>query len=153
MRYTLLISAFCLLLAACAQDATTHEDDLDAIRSLIESVEAANNEGDVDTWVGSFDDPFWYLPSFSPAVTNRDSLRAMTAAAFSGWQADIEILVGDIQVEGYWANVYSEVRGIAVSPDKSDTANVDVKQLVVYHKTGDGWKISRMMNNPNEYDM
>ncbi len=133
--------------------ANTHEDELEAIRSLIESVEAANNEGDVDAWVGSFDDPFWYLPSFSPAVTDRDSLRAMTAAAFSGWKTDIEILVGDIQVEGYWANVYSEVRGIAVSPDKSDTANVDVKQLVVYRKTDAGWKISRMMNNPNDYDM
>lgn len=153
MRHALLISTFCLLFSACAQDAGTHEGDLDAIRSLIESVETANNEGDVDAWVGSFDDPFWYLPSFSPVVTNRDSLRAMTAAAFSGWKADIEILVGDIQVEGYWANAYSEVRGIAVSPDKSDTANVDVKQLVVYHKTGEGWKISRMMNNPNNYDM
>jgi ketosteroid isomerase-like protein len=113
-------------------------------------MESANNEGNVDLWVEGFDEPAWYLPPFGEAVTSRDGLREVAARGFAGWQTTISIEPRSIRVSGDWADVYSEVRGHAVSRSSNDSVAVNVKQLVVYRRTPDGWKISRLMINPNE---
>lgn len=145
-----------LLFGACTLGACTSPDpatDEEAIRGLIASMETANNQGDADAWLGNWDDPFWYMPAYQPAVTNRDSLEAMTRTAFAGWSSDISIEPQDIQIRGDWAHAHSEVRGLAVSPDRTDSAHIDLKQLVIYHRTAQGWKISRLMINANQWNM
>lgn len=138
-------------LGACTSPDPTADES--AIRDLVDQVARANNEGDADAWLDAWDDPFWYMPSYQEVVTNRDSLEAMTRAAFAGWSTDITIEPQDIDVQGDWAHVHSEVRGLAISPDASDSAHIDLKQLVVYHRTAEGWKISRLMINSNKWEM
>ncbi len=145
-----------LMLPACTTapaDVPDRAADEAAIRALITSVEQANNAGDADAWLDAWDDPFWYMPAYQPVVTNRDSLEQMTRAAFAGWSSDISIEPQHLDIRGDWAHVHSEVRGLAVSPDRADSAHIDLKQLVVYHRTVEGWKISRLMINANHWDM
>jgi len=42
---------------------------------------------------------------------------------------------------------------LAVSPNRADSAHIDLKQLVVYHRAAEGWKISRLMINANQWEM
>jgi len=149
MRILLVLALF---ITACSTGSDPEQDEAD-IRALIEQVATANIEGDVESWVGAFDDPFWYMPAYQTAVTNRDSLIAMTRTAFESWDVDVTIEPQDITIEGNWAHVYSEVRARAEAKDGSDSADVNVKQLVVYHRTENGWKISKLMISPNLWEM
>ena len=143
------IVAASVLLSACTNRPST-EADTAAVRALIEKMERANNDGDVEAWVGSFDDPAWYLPAFGEAVTTQAGLREIAELGFSSWRSTISIEPKSIRVHQDWADAYSEVRGISVSPSGEDTVAVNVKQLAVYRRTGDGWRISRMIINTNE---
>lgn len=152
MRNTLFALLLITILVSACSTSDPAEDEA-AIRNLIDRVAQANNDGDADAWLAAWDTPFWYMPSYQEVVTNRDSLEAMTRAAFAGWSTDISIEPQDIDIQGDWAHVHSEVRGLAVSPDKADSAHIDLKQLVVYHRTDAGWRISRLMINANHWDM
>jgi len=143
---------FVLLISACSARPNPVQDEAD-IRALIAQVERANIEGDVETWVAAFDDPFWYMPAYQGVVTDRDSLVAMTRTAFESWEVDLSIDPREIKVEGNWAHVYSEIRATAVARDGSDSSDVNMKQLVVYHRSDAGWKISKLMISPNRWEM
>lgn len=147
-RAAFIVSVF-LIFSGCANRPSL-EADTAAVRALIEQMERANNDGDVETWVSSFDDPAWYLPPFGEAVTTQSGLREVAEAGFSSWRSTISIDPKSIRVHGDWADAYSEVRGISVSPLGDDTVRIDVKQLAVYRRTVDGWRISRMITNTNE---
>lgn len=119
------------------------------IGAVIRQTQEANNAGDVEAWVSLFDQDFRYLGPYAPAVTDRDSLRALARTGFSRWQSEIFIEPTDILVEGDLAIVHSEVRGRAVSRSGPDTVDVDLKQLVVYRRTPMGWRIARLAISPN----
>lgn len=149
MRIFLILALF---LTSCSNRPDPAVDE-QAILALIEQMETANRTGDTETWLGSFDDPFWYMPAYQGAVTSRDSLRAMTEQAFSSWDVDVSIEAQELRVSQDWAHAYSEVRGTAMSKDRTDSATVNLKQLAVYRRTEAGWKISKLMLSPNLWDM
>jgi uncharacterized protein (TIGR02246 family) len=143
--------------AASAQDelasdapATAAEAPAEAaIRALIEEVEAANNAGDVERWVGFFSDDFVYMTANAPAVTTREGLVEVAEAGFRH-DADIHIEPVEIEVHGDWAFARSAVTGTVTLQDSREVVAVDVKQIVIYRKGDDGrWKVARLIGNSN----
>ena len=120
-----------------------------AIRAAIERLEAANNEGDVDAWVGLFADDFVYMPPGSPAVTSRDALADVAKAGFRN-RADIEIVPVEIVVCGDWAFARSEVNGSVKLHTSGETIAISVKEILLLRNDGaKGWRVARLMVNGN----
>lgn len=142
--------AFALLLlsiaSAYAQPAT--HDDHAAIRAVIQQTEAANNAGDVDAWVALFADDAVYMAPGAPAVTTRAGLIDVARAGFVH-EADIRITPDEIEVMGDWAFARSHVTGTVVVHGSGEVVDVDVKQIAIYRKGEDGWKIARLITNSN----
>lgn len=143
---------FLAAVLAC-QASSPREDvaaDSTAIDRLIRQAEDANNRGNIDAWVGLFEDQAVYMPPGSPEVTTTAGLREAAAAGFSSFAAAIRITPIELRVLGDWAFARSAVSG-SVTPKRGGTSiPIDIKQLVVYHRQPDGtWRIARLINNSN----
>lgn len=140
------------LVAALVVPAWAQDDPAPAeadIRALIEEVEAANNAGDVERWVGLFAEDAVYMPPNAPAVTTRDGLVEAAQAGFRH-DAAIDIEPVEIEVHGDWAFARTAVTGTVTLQESRDVVPIDVKQIVIYRKGDDGrWKIARLIGNSN----
>lgn len=120
------------------------------IRDLIRQTAAVNNASDSLGWVALFEDGAVYMPPGHPEVTTRAGLREMAAAGFGPYAANVAITPSEIVISGDWAFARSQVTGTVTSRADGEVIEVDVKQLVVYHRQPDGtWKIARLINNSN----
>ena len=139
--------------ASAATDAATDvEADRAAIRDLIARTAAANNDGDVDAWVGGFAPDAVYMPPGSPAVTDPAGIRAMAETGFSGATVDITMVPDEIEVHGDWAFARIRVEGSGTTKPDGDPFTVDVKEIVVFERQPDGvWKIARLISNRNRH--
>lgn len=124
-------------------------EEAKAIAALIQEVETANNEGNVERWVGFFAEDFVYMPANSPPVTDRGELVEMARAGFRN-KASIHIEPSEIRVCGDWAFARSRVTGDIELHDSGGTLSIDMKQLVVYTRDDHGsWRIARLIGNSN----
>jgi len=124
--------------------------DSTAINALIDRATAANNAGDIEGWVALFEDGAIYMPPGSPEVTSMDGLKGAAAAGFTRFNADIRIIPVELAVLGDWAFSRSKVTGSVTPKTGGDRIPVNIKQLTLYHRQGDGtWRIARLMNNTN----
>ena len=125
--------------------------DSTAIRALIDRTTVANNAGDIDGWVGLFEEGAVYMPPGSPEVTTAGGLREAAAAGFTRFHADIRITPVELVVLGDWAFSRSQVTGSVTPKAGGDHILIDIKQLVLYHRQRDGsWRIARLINNSND---
>jgi uncharacterized protein (TIGR02246 family) len=124
--------------------------DASAIRALIQQTEKINNRGDADAWVALFEDGAVYMPPGMPEVTTREGLVEIANLGFSGAKTDVTIEPVEIRIMGDWAYARSHVKGTAKIRHSGETVPIDMKQIVVYHRQGDGsWKIARLIGNRN----
>lgn len=126
--------------------------DRAAIRDLIRRTAAANNDGDVEAWVGGFAPDAVYMPPGSPAVTDRAGIREMAETGFSGATVDITMTPDEIEVHGDWAFARIRVEGTGTTTPGGDPFTVDVKEIVLFERQPDGaWKIARLISNRNSH--
>lgn len=147
-----IVFAIGLLLAAVgpvdAQRAPTSSDRA-RIEALIEQTETANNEGDVETWVGLFATDAVYMPPNVPAVTTREGLIEIAEAGFRH-ESSIDIQPLEIRVVGDWAFARTQVSGCVTVAGSGEVISVDTKQIVIYNRDPDGsWRIARLISNSN----
>lgn len=142
-----LVTASLVLLAPVAA-AQAPEEDLAAIRAVLAATAAANNAGDVAAWVRLFSDDAVYMAPGAAPVTTREGREAVAAAGFRH-QADVHIEADEIKVLGEWAFARTHVTGTVRLHGTGEVVEVDVKQLVLYVRDGDHWKIARMISNSN----
>lgn len=123
-----------------------------AIREVIARMEAANNEGDVDAWVGQFAPHAVYMPPGSPAVTTRAGLREIAETGFTQARTDVALTPVEVEVEGDSAFARVDVEGTATVLEDGSTIAIDMKELVVLGRQPDGaWRIRRMIANRNAH--
>lgn len=128
-----------------------HAADSAAIASVIERAAAANNTGDVEGWVGLYEEDAVYMPPGSPEVTTVEGLREAATAGFTRFDADIRIEPVELVVLGDWAFSRSRVTGSVTPKAGGDPIPIDIKQLVLYHRQADGaWRIARLIGNSNK---
>jgi len=120
------------------------------IREVVQRTQAMNNSGDIDGWVGLFEEGAVYMPPGQPAVTTREGLREIAKAGFTAWQSQIRITPDEIVPAGEWAFARSHVTGTATPVNGGAPVSVDLKQVVIYHRQSDGsWRIARLIINSN----
>lgn len=151
MRSRIVAPFVCFVLTAgstAAQQAPA-DRDRQAIAALIEDVQAANNDGDVDRWVSLFARNFVYMAPGSAAVATREVLTEVAQAGFQH-NAAVDIRPLEIEVHGDWAFARTEVTGTVTLHGSGRVVQVNAKQLVIYEKMEDGtWRIARLMSNSN----
>lgn len=137
-------------LAGCNQAGHDPSADEAAIRELIRQTAATNNAADTLGWVELFEDTAVYMAPGMPEVTGRDGLVDIAAAGFGQYAAAVEIAPVEIEILGDWAFARSRVSGNVTPRAGGDPIDVDVKQLVLYHRQPDGtWRIARLIINSN----
>lgn len=148
-KVVVLVAASLVLTSAARSQGAGAPDETQAIRALIASVEAANNAGDVEKWVGLFASDFVYMAPNAPAVTSRDSLAEVARTGFRH-KAAVRIQPVEIKVMGDWAYARNAVSGTVTLAGSGEVVSVDVKQLAVYaREPGGQWRIARLMSNSN----
>jgi ketosteroid isomerase-like protein len=150
MKYVFFTSAMFFLAIGCAPnsrvDAGSEED---RIRELISTTESFNNAADTLGWAGLFAREFVYMPPGMNEVTIREDLIDVAATAFGEYRTQIQIIPREIVVSGDWAFARSQVTGSWESRADGSSGPIDMKQLVLYRKTSEGWRIARLINNSN----
>ena len=121
-----------------------------AIGALTRDAQDALNSADPAAFVSLFDDYFIYLPADGPAVTDRDSLLALTEARMRDRRWEVMIIQEDLLANEDLAIAHHEIRGHTIGLAAGDTVNINRKELVVYRQTPDGWRIARLMANEND---
>lgn len=130
-----------------SQGSEANQDE--AIKTLIQGVASANNAGDVERWVSFFAADAVYMAPGAPAVTTREGLIEVAKAGFRH-DASIDIEPLEIQIFENWAFARTKVTGTVTLHDSREVVQVDVKQIVIYVRSGDGsWRIARMISNSN----
>ena len=149
---SVVLSAFAL---GCGPAADSRERPVDtsadeaAILDLITQAEVANNAADTLGWVALFSSDAVYMAPGMQEVTSREGLIQVAETGFGRYSVQISTEPKEIVVMGDWAFARSRVTGTANPRAGGEQSAIDVKQLVVYQRTEDGWKIARMMNNSN----
>jgi uncharacterized protein (TIGR02246 family) len=124
--------------------------DSTAIAAVIARLEAANNAGDVEAWVGLFDDGAVYMPPGSPAVATRESLRQIVVAGFGQARANVTLTPVEITVSGDWAFARIAVGGDVTLVADGRNLRIDMKEIAIFHRRADGgWRVARLINNRN----
>lgn len=148
-----------LLLVAVAVSACGTNFDLkidDAVQSdvaigaLTRDAQDALNSADPAAYVSLFDDYFIYLPADAPAVTDRDSLFALTDARMSDRRWEVMIIQEDLLANEDLAIAHHEIRGHTIDLAAGDTVEINRKEMVVYRLTREGWRIARLMASEND---
>lgn len=135
--------------AALGQPMSPPEEDVAAIRAVMEETEAANNAGDVERWVSLFVPDAVYMPPGVPPVTTREGLIEIAEAGFRH-RVSIAIEPVEITVCGDWAFTRTQVTGSVTVDGTGEVVPVDTKQIVIYQRSEAGaWRIARMISNRN----
>ena len=135
--------------AVQGQTGGSWSEEQKAIADLVQRTAEANNAGDVEAWVALFADDAVYMAPGAPAVTTTQGLREVAEAGFRH-QADIRIVPLEITVTGSWAFARNSVGGTVVVHPSGEVVDIDVKQVVIYHREGAGeWRIARLISNSN----
>jgi len=124
-------------------------DDREAIRALVSRTEAMNNSRDAIGWASLFTPDAVYMPPGLEAITSHQELVAIAETAFRTNSVSISIEPQEIEIFGDWAFARSRVTGMVAPRAGGDGSVIDMKQLVLYRKTEDGWRIARLVNNSN----
>jgi len=145
------ILAVMVLLPGCRpRDARTDSgEDETAIRTLISKTEDMNNSGDANGWASLFAPDAVYMPPGLKAITSHQELVQIAETAFRSNSITISIEPQEIVILGDWAFVRSRVTGTVAPRSGGDSSIIDMKQLVIYRRTDDGWRIARLANNSN----
>lgn len=143
----LFAAGFAQVAGAASANATNGGEQ--AVRELIDALEAANNGGDAERWAGFFADDFVYMVPGMPAVTRREELLEVARAGFRN-KAAIAIDTLEVQVCGDWAFARTAVSGSVTLHTNGESIAVDAKELLVLVRgAGGSWRIARLMNNSN----
>lgn len=141
--------ALCLAFTGCIKRPERDTSiDVGHVRTLVERATEMNNSGDIEGYMGLFDEGFVYMAPGRPAVTDREELLQYVTAAFTQFDADFEVKPEEIVVTGDYAIVRTTITGTAVHRESGQSGPVRMKEMLICtrHPEG-GWRISRLIGN------
>ncbi len=91
-----------------AEEATTTEADVEAIRALLDDFVAAENAGDVERILALTTDDGWASPPGEPPIVGNEAWRSWWESTFG--QVDIQGAVSDVEIQAF--GDWGFIRGI-----------------------------------------
>jgi uncharacterized protein (TIGR02246 family) len=109
----------------------------------------ALNESNIDTILELYHPDGVYLPKNAPAMRGVGEIKKAYQALFGRVKFNVDHVYQDVSVHGNIAIVESRANGTVTIRETKQTAPVDVKELFVFRKVDNKWKIDRYMFNDN----
>lgn len=115
--------------------------DVSAIESLLNQVENAWNEGDLDAFMATIADNAVYMPPDEPVLIGKEAIRNWYD--FDNFSFDVTINSDEIEVHGDWAFQRSHWNGSWVQKDSGEITRMESKTINIFRRQPEGsWKNS-----------
>ena len=123
------------------------EADIAAIKTLINQVEIAFNEGDLDAYMSTVADDAVDMPPDAPAVIGKEAIRDWYG--FLGSTSfEVKIFIDEIEVSGDWAFYRSHWKGSYTQENSGQKTEMESKVIGILKRQPDGsWKITHTIFN------
>lgn len=137
----------------CAPPAEAPVDraaDRTAIEELLRSATAANQNRDVEAFLGDLTDDAIFMNPGAPSIEGKEALREWITQRFSTVDPQITLSPVEIVIDHDLAFNRIHVTGFEVNLETGDTVAVDWKEIATYRRQPDGsWLASRVIGNSN----
>jgi len=142
-------AALCLVIAVPAKPAAAGTgEDAEAIRSLLASVVAANNAGDLEAISALYADDSIVIPPGEAPVEGRTAILVRYAKVFAENTIDLVLTSEETVVAGQWAFARGRKGGTTTPKAGGKPRLIDDKYVLILRRGEDGaWKIFRLIWN------
>ncbi len=117
------------------------------IRSILDRYEAALNASDVDAVLALYADDGVFMPTNAPTAAGTTAVRAAYEHVFGIIKLDIAFSIDEIVVDGNMAFATTGSKGHVTILAEQVTAPEENRELFVFRKIDESWKIARYMFN------
>ena len=128
------------------QPAADVEADRVAIKNLVNEVEKAFNEGDLDAYMATFADDAIVIPPGESALIGKEAIRDWYN--FDELSFDSKIFSDEVEICGDWAFHRGRWQGSWVQQTTGEITRYESRSINIYRRQPDGsWKASRAIWN------
>ncbi len=126
----------------------TKQQDLDAIRQLLQDWHAGWLAGDAETLLALLTDDPLLLPWGQPAVSGRDGIRALYQGVFRDFAIRGEMKLMEVEVSGDLGYFWCTYRLRMVPKGEGEALGEEGKAVFIVKRAhGGAWKIARLIDN------
>ena len=140
---TLLLLAFSF--GARAEDASAEDE----VKKVASTLFRAINEGNMEMVIGTYHRDSVYLSKNHPAARGIEEIKKAYQDTFGRVKFKVDHVVQQVFADTSIAILESNARGTITIQETMKTVPVDVKELFVFRKIENRWKIDRYMFNDN----
>ncbi len=150
-RLPLFLSIFllCVLSFSARAEGSSTEDE---VKKAASTFFRAINDSNIKMVLDAYHRDSAYLSKNHPAAHGIDEIKKAYQELFGRVRLNVDHVVQHVFVDTSIAIIESNARGTVTILETMKTAPVDVKQLFVFRKVENQWKIDRYMFNDNSED-
>ena len=126
------------------------KDEKQKIESLLGEYQKSLNTSDAKLAQSLYTKDGIFMPTEAPSGIGTDGILNSYEYVFSQIQLNIEFFIEEIQVEGNMAYAVTSSKGTTLIHATGDTIPEANRELFVFEKVNDEWKIARYMFNKSE---
>ena len=117
------------------------------IENLLEEYKKSLNSSDAKLAQSLYAKDGIFMPSGAPSAIGSENILKSYEFIFSQIQLSIELFIDEILVEGDFAFATTSYKGTTLIHANSETIPEENRELFVFEKVNDEWKIARYMFN------
>ncbi len=126
------------------------KQDKTAIEALLQSYKKSLNTSDAQLATSLYTSDGVFMPSEAPSAIGTDNIQKSYEFIFSQIQLNVEFYIDEIVVEGDMAFAVTSSKGTTLIHASGDTVPEANRELFVFEKLNEEWKIARYMFNKTE---
>ena len=151
----LIVTIITLSLFGCNQTKSTenlntttmHKEDKQQIETLLQEYKKALNTSDAQLAQHLYTKDGIFMPTEAPSAIGAESILKGYEYVFSQIQLNIEFYIEEIEVEHDMAFAVTSSKGTTLIHATGDTVPEANRELFVFEKVDNNWKIARYMFN------
>ncbi len=121
--------------------------DKEQIEKLLMTYKESLNTSDVNKAVNSYTVDGVFMPSGAPTANGKEAIEGAYEFVFSQIQLNIEFFIEEIVIENDIAFAITTSKGTTLIHATGDTVPEENRELFVFEKENNRWKIARYMFN------
>lgn len=152
--FILIVSSFCIRCGTTSSSPVDHltkqkmeKQDKQQIETLLMNYKESLNTSNVGKAVDLYAKNGVFMPSQGPSAIGLDKIKGAYEFVFSQIQLNIEFFIEDITVENNLAYATTTSKGSTLIHASGATVPEENRELFVFEKEGEQWKIARYMFN------
>ncbi len=126
---------------------TMQKQDKEAIETLLMTYKGSLNTSDPKLAASLYSKDGIFMPTEAPSAIGTENILQSYTFIFSQIQLNIEFFIDEIVVEGDLAFATTSSKGTVLIKEANITLEEANRELFVFEKIGEEWKIARYMFN------